>query len=292
MNQVTRLQRSPKQFRALTGITPEKFDGLFTQIVPLYKEANTKRLSGRKRQRKIGAGRKFQIPLCDRLLMLLIYYRTYVSHEFIGFLFRVDDSTVCRQLRVLEPLLAGIFRIPERKVILTKDEIIEIFFDGTEQPINRPKNGKKQRDSYSGKKKRHTIKHQVVTVRKKKKPGLGKKKRKVRIVAVSKSFHGKVHDKKIYENARVMKPPGMKGKGDTGYLGTCLQIPHKKSKGKGLTKRQKKHNQRFSSVRVSVEHAIGKMKIWRIAKDKYRNKLSKHSLMFKNIAGLQNMMFA
>lgn len=137
MNQAKRLLKSPKQFRALAGITPEKFEWLFKQVIVLYEEANHKRLSKRKRKRKIGGGRKFRTPLMDRLLMLLIYYRTYVSHEFIGFLFQIDDSTVSRQMRVIEPLLAGIFRIPEKKVELSKDEIMQIFFDGTEQPINR-----------------------------------------------------------------------------------------------------------------------------------------------------------
>lgn len=64
------------------------------------------------------------------------------------------------------------------------DEILKLFFDGTEQPTNRPKKG--QRKWYSGKKKRHTIKHQVAVVRKKKKTGRGRQKRKVRIAAVSK----------------------------------------------------------------------------------------------------------
>lgn len=296
MPQYERLLKNPKQFRALTGITPEKFEWLFKQIIPLYEEANRKRLSKKERKRAIGAGRKFQTVLADRLLMTLIYYRTYISHKFVGFLFQIDDSTVSRQIRVIEPLLAGIFRIPEKKVELTEDEIARIFFDGTEQPINRPKNKKKQKDNYSGKKKRHTIKHQVTTAKKKKKPGPGKgkskKKRKVRITSVSKSFPGKVHDKKIYDQVKVKKPPGSKGIGDTGYLGTDLTTPHKKPKGRKLTKRQKKYNRNLSSDRVNVEHGIGKMKIWRIAKDKYRNKLNKHTLMFKNVAGLQNMMFA
>jgi hypothetical protein len=32
--------------------------------------------------------------------MLLIYYRTYVSHAFLGFLFGLDDSAVGRNIRV------------------------------------------------------------------------------------------------------------------------------------------------------------------------------------------------
>ena len=96
--------------------------------------------------------------------MLLIYYRTYVTHAFLGFLFGIDDSAVGRNINPLQPLLAGIFRIPERRVELDpEDEIRELFFDATERPTRRPDRG--QREFYSGKKKRHTIKTQVVVVR-------------------------------------------------------------------------------------------------------------------------------
>ena len=101
----------------------------------------------------------------------------------------------------LEPLLAGIFRIPERKVELQPDEIQEAFFDATERPTRRPK--KRQRRYYSGKKKRHTLKNQVVVVRKRKKAGRRKagqqQKRRLRVAAVSPTAPGKVHDKKVYD---------------------------------------------------------------------------------------------
>jgi len=41
-----------------------------------------------------------------------------------------------------------------------------------------------------------------------------------------------------------------------------------------------------------VEHGIGKMKVWRIAAERYRNPRRCHTLMMKNIAGLHNLMFA
>ena len=52
--------------------------------------------------------------------MLLIDYRTYTTHAFLGFLFGVDDSAVGRNINPLQPLLAGIFRIPERRVKLER----------------------------------------------------------------------------------------------------------------------------------------------------------------------------
>jgi hypothetical protein len=222
--------------------------------------------------------------------MLLIYYRTYVTHAFLGFLFGLDDSAVGRNINPLQPLLAGIFRIPERRVDLTEDEIREFFFDATERPTRRPKRG--QREFYSGKKKRHTIKTQVVVVRRCKPPGPGVKPRRLRIAAVSESCPGTTHDKRIYDAARVVAPPDARRTGDTAYLGTGLVTPARKPRGGELTARQKAGNRRVSRRRVAAEHAIGKMKVWRIATERYRNPVSRHTLIMKNVAGLHNLMFA
>ena len=171
---------------------------------------------------------------------------------------------------------------------IEEDEFMTLFFDGTEQEIERPQ--KKQKIHYSGKKKRHTIKHQIVVIRKKKKLGHGKQKRKLRIAAVSKSFTGRIHDKQMYVRTKVQKSRGTKGVGDSGYQGTDLEVPHKKPRGKQLTKKQSNRN--HSSNRVCVEHGIGKMKIWRIIKDTFRNQTGSHTLIMKNVAGLHNLMFA
>ena len=60
--------------------------------------------------------------------MLLMYYRTYTTHAFLGFLFGIDDSAVGRNINPLQPLLAGIFRIPERKVRMGPEDLREPFF--------------------------------------------------------------------------------------------------------------------------------------------------------------------
>lgn len=288
MTYTTRLRNNPATFRRLTGITPEKFDEVMEQIEPRYEVWNANRLGRKGRKREIGGGRKFSLELEDRFLLLLLYYRTYVTYAFLGFLFGIHESSPGRLFKPLEPLLADIFRIPERRIVMDENEIMAAFFDGTEQPTNRPK--RRQRKWYSGKKKRHTIKHQVVVVKKRKKNGHGK--RKLRIAAVSKAFTGKTHDKRMYGETRAHAPPGVAGKGDLGFLGTSLVVPIKKPKGKDLTEEQKVSNQRHSSQRIVAEHGIGKMKIWRICRDQFRGQRKDHTLMFKNIAGFHNLMFA
>jgi len=285
--QCARLRRQSVTFRRLTGVSVEKFDQLLLQLEPIYAQSEVKRLNRRQatapRQRAIGGGRNFDLPLCDRLLALLMYYRFYTSHAFVGFVFHVDARTIGRTIKGLEPLLAQIFRIPERKLKLSeqdKEEIEQLFFDATEQPTQRPKNKGEQKRHYSGKKKRHTLKHQAVTDQ------------KGRIRAVSRAYPGRVHDKKVYDREQVDAPPDVERKGDSGYQGSDLHTPYKKPRGGTLSDEQKAHNRQHASERIEIEHSFGHMKIWAIVAHRYRNARSRHTLIFKNVAGLHNLMFA
>jgi len=290
MSHTQRLRRSPRAFRQLTGITPLVFDKLLADLTPRYEQADARRKDRPGRRRRPGAGRKHALDLADRLLMLLIYYRTYTTHAFLGFLFGVDDSAVGRNINPLQPLLAGIFRIPERRIRLDPEEMRELFFDATERPTRRPTEG--QRAFYSGKKRRHTIKNQVVTARRTKPPGPGRKPRRLRIAAVSESFPGSVHDKKVYDRARAVSPPDARRTGGTAYLGTSVETPARKPRGGELTAAQVRRDRAVSRRRIVAEHGIGKMKVWRIVSERYRNPVRCHTLIMKNVAGLHNLMYA
>jgi hypothetical protein len=263
---------------------------LLADLTPRYEHAEAKRKHRPDRRRRPGAGRKHALPLADRLLMLLIYYRTYTTHAFLGFLFGVDDSAVGRNINPLQPLLAGLFRIPERRIKLDPEEIRELSFDATERPTCRPTTG--QREFYSGQKKRHTIKDPIVTARRTKPPGPGKKPQRLRIAAVSESFPGGVHDKKIYDRPRSVAPPDARRTGDTADIGTPLETPVRRPRGGQLTAGQKEKDRKVSRRRIVAEHGIGKMKAWRIAAERYRNPGRRHTLIMKNVAGLHNLMYA
>lgn len=281
------LKKSPQIFRRLTGIGPDEFASLLAKLTPIYEEWNDERLSKKTRHRKVGAGGKFHLDLEGRLLMLLIYYRCYITHAFLGFLFQIDDSNVGRNINPLMPLLARIFKIPEKRIEVNREEIEVLFFDATEQRVQRPQSNPKQ--SYSGKKKAHTRKVQVVVSKRKDSTATTKTK----IEAVSKSFPGNVHDKKVYDESRMRTPQEVRKRADSGYQGAvAMEVPHKKPGKKELTSEQKEENRLHSSDRICVEHGIGKMKIWRIVSDQFRNPSSIHGLIFKNIAGLSNLMFA
>lgn len=96
-----------------------------------------------------------------------------------------------------------------------------------------------------------------------------------RILWLSKTYYGSVHDKKICDLQPLILPLGIFVYQDTGFMGYSPQnvttmMPTKKPKGKELTKEQKQQNKEISSVRIAVEHAIGGVKRWRIVKETFR----------------------
>lgn len=186
MLNLKKLYKKPQVFQRLIGLTSNQFQNLAIRIEPLFKESELKRKKTVNRQRKVGGGRKQMLSLEQGLFMLLLYYRTYISHVFLGMLVNMDDSNVCRYFRRIQPLLAKTFRIPERKIKLTENEVLELIVDATEQDSQKRKGS-----GYSGKKKRNTIKTQVIVNN----DGI--------IKSVSKSIPGNIHDKRLYDNTKA-----------------------------------------------------------------------------------------
>lgn len=277
------LRRQPGTFRSVCGLSVEKFDELYARFQPVREATRKRRLTKRPRQRAFGGGRRAGLAPEDQLLLALVYYRHYTPHRFLEFLFGLDHTNVGRTIRAVTPVLNGLFRVSEHRADpgegLNGEELSELFFDATEQPIQRPSGDGEQKRFYSGKKKRHTIKHQVVVDRR------GK------VLSVSPAHPGKVHDKKVYDRSRVLSPPGTSRKGDLAYLGTSLLIPHKKPRGGSLTDGQREENRRHASERIVVEHAIGKMKVFKVVSERFRNPRKTHTAIFKNVAGLYNLLY-
>ena len=81
-----------------------------------------RRLSNRKdsRERSIGAGRRFKLNAKNRFLMLLEYYRLYIIYTVAGFLFGLDQGSVCRDIQKIGPLVRKCVPIPQNMHKLTK----------------------------------------------------------------------------------------------------------------------------------------------------------------------------
>jgi Helix-turn-helix of DDE superfamily endonuclease len=84
-----RLRRSVS-FRRLTGVSVTTFDQMLKQLRGPWEQAQ---------RRKRKSGRPWEIGgLEEHLIALLLYYRCYVTQEFIGFFYQVDRSVICRAI--------------------------------------------------------------------------------------------------------------------------------------------------------------------------------------------------
>jgi len=257
-------------FRRLFGINPVEFEELLAISSSLWEKevvGNYKR-----------PGRFPQLTLREMILLLLLYYRHYITQEFVGMLFNHHKANVCRIIQKLEPVLLKVMKLPERDG-LSEEEVHNLILDATDNQIERPK--RNQEKYYSGKKKRHTIKTEIRVTK------------RGRIIGVSETVPGTVHDFKLLENGEEI-PQGVWALGDSGYEGIKninekSKIPHKKPKGKELTKSQKEENAALSKVRVIVENIIGDIKTFRIMSYRYRNKRIRFNEKFRIIAGIVNV---
>ena len=171
-----RLSRKPLLFKSFTGLTVKEFDDIYDkEISKRYGKHEIRRLSKRKnkRERSIGAGRHFKLDVKNRFLMLLVYCRLYITYTLAGFLFDLDQSNICRDIQKIEPLVRKCVPIPQKMHKITKrlrtPEDVEQYFPGfiafvdcTEQQIPRPENKRRRKTYYSGKRKRHTVKTQLM----------------------------------------------------------------------------------------------------------------------------------
>lgn len=93
---------------------------------------------------------------------------------------------------------------------------------------------------------------------------------------MSATYAGRVHDKRIADEAGYHLPEGSVLAQDSGFQGftlpgvTILQ-PKKKPRNDTLTPEEKAENQWISHIRVLVEHSIGGVKVYRIVHDVIRH---------------------
>ncbi len=97
----------------------------------------------------------------------------------------------------------------------------------------------------------------------------------------------------MFKESKTHLHPEVTLKADSGYQGIGKlhkksELPHKGSKKRPLTPEQKAYNRSVSSERVLAEHVIGKLKIFRILAERYRNRRKRFGLRVNLIAGIVN----
>ena len=272
--------------RALVGLPPAALGELLLAALPeIARRRQQEQADKPTRRRKVGGGRKRLLKPYQEVLLTLIYLRHNVAFCVVGQMFAVSadvaENTFHEILAVLRDVCpANRYEAEKRwtkKAPSWKPEAMDrVIVDSFETPVPRPSIEPKQRRLYSGKKKDHTLKTQVVTDA------------KGEIPAIAPGHPGPLSDKRLYEqsNASTQFPNAHK-EGDKAYVGISgMQTPQKKPRKAELTDAQKAANRQFSSGRVHVEHGIRRIKAFRIVRDEYRLDTGLFSRVANSVVGL------
>lgn len=292
------------------GLKIEQLNKLVEQLVPHWNNAEKARKSKISRKRKIGAGHPYKYQtLREKVIIVLLYYKLYLTQEFLGTIVDLDQANVCRLLKKLLPLIEKaadpelasyleeakqVYEAMEKvnnwgSFLQRNPDLRDVSTDATEQACHRSKDYETQKQHYSGKKKNHTLKTQISV------SSSG------RILDVSKTYPGSVHDKTVIDKEETIKKFPQKTclRFDSGYQGIkdnnpdhYIVLPTKKPKGKELSSLAKQHNRTNSKRRVISEHVYSRIKKFRVLGNLYRGSLESYNQIFRSIASILNFKLA
>ncbi|WP_180108062.1 transposase family protein [Acinetobacter sp. YH12085] len=141
---------------------------------------------------------------------------------------------------------------------------------------------KKQKKSYSGKKKTHTFKVQAI---------IHYKTQQILSLCTDR---GMVHDFELFNRNLKQIPSGAFILADKGYQGIYAVnpnslLPLKAKRRCKLEPELKIYNQAINKRRIGIEHVFGSLKTFKILAERYRNRGKRLGLRFNLIAGIYNL---
>lgn len=288
--------RNQRQLKSLIGLSREEFDKLLKAFsVCLEETKNNKYRKNRKnRKRRPGGGRTGSLGTPENKLFFILYYlKNYPTFDVLGFIFDINPSKAHENVKKLIPVLKKAqkaLRILPKQHFKNADEFSQVVentkniaIDATEREHFRHQNNRQQRQHFSGKKRRHTVKNTVIADCSRE-----------GIFFVGKTKPGSRHDYTLlkqefdphedwFESVTAAVDLGYQGIKKDYLSPKNILIPHKKPRkskcnpAPSLTTKQKKENKLISRIRIAVEHAIGGMKIFHILTIKFRNRLKNFS---------------
>lgn len=275
MLNINRALRNDRLMRAVIGMGKKEFLKLIIKFTPIVQRRTYKK----NRRRKPGAGRSHTLETAEqKLFYILFYMKCYPTFDVASLFFDVDKSQTKRWVdnlrKKLEKTLENVMVLPARKINSVQEflerfpAVKELLIDGTERPVQRPKDKQKQKERYSGKKKKHTQKNIVAANRKKE------------ILFLSSTRGGQVHDYTLLKESQLPEhiPEKIKNYLDLGFKGIHkdyplnIHMPFRKPRTRELTEKQKKYNKKTSGFRVRVENALAGVKRFRCITDLCRTK--------------------
>jgi len=280
------IHKYPHRTKQILGISYDQFLLLIKQAEVRHKELQAQREKKKVPINAIGGGRKPKLTMAEEICLSLFYLRQIPTFEILGMHFDISkteaNDTFHYWLKVLRLVLPSSLleqvESQESDYAIVQELLMEfeLIVDSYEQPRERPTDKKEQQEYFSGKKKNHTLKSQVVS--------LPNAKDIVDIVVGAK---GPTSDISLFRSQQQKFAPLQSFKGDKGYQGgKNISTPHKKPHGRELTDEQKAENKAFSSNRIFIEHIIRLLKIFRIASERFRLHSQVYERIILTVCGL------
>ncbi len=266
--------RRRRECASLTGVAADRFEDMVRRLRPIWERdvVGAKAKDGR----PWGVG-----GLEDHLLVLLILYRCHLTQDVLGCLYGVDKSAISRSKGRVERIAAKVLGV-SRRILVSAEEAQALIVDCTEQPVQRPR--RKQRCYYSGKRRRHTLKAELVATH---------HEGRTRIAAIPPPAPGRTHDLTLRRRGPPM-PAGCRVYADSAYQGytrehPATEIPYKRPPGGRLAKDEREYNRALPSFRVRIEHVFARLKSFRILRDVFRYPRATYHATIRIVAGILNL---
>ncbi|QFS46541.1 transposase family protein [Nostoc sphaeroides] len=264
------IQKYPLRAKQILGINYEQFQSLLKAAAEKHLKMKKENEKQKVRINSPGGGRKELLSTSEQICLCLFYLRQIPTFEILGMLFSVSKSEANATFHYWRKILREILPCSlleqvgdqEGDLIIVQEILtsFKLLVDSVEQPIDRPSDNEEQKKFFSGKKKQHTLKSQVV--------GLPEAKD---IVDIEVGFPGPTADINLFRQQQTKFDEGQEFEGDKGYQGgNNITTPHKKKRNQKLSDQQKEENKVLSSKRIFVEHLIRMIKIFQIASQRFR----------------------
>jgi hypothetical protein len=280
------IQKYPHRTKQILGISYEQLQSLLNSALNRQQEIRDKQESQKVRINAPGGGRPEKLLISEQVCLCVFYLRQMPTFEVLGMLFGISktqaNDTFHYWISILRDILPSslLEQVSDNESdLLFVQEILTNFrllVDSLEQPIYRPSDQKEQQKYFSGKKKQHTLKSQMI--------GLPEGKD---IVEVEVGNPGPIADIKLFRKSQINFDKSQPFSGDKSYQGgDNITTPHKRKPKRELTQQQKNENKALSSNRIFIEHLIRLLKIFRIARERFRLKFDTYEQIILTVCGL------
>jgi len=168
------LEKNPQSVKRLIGIDLSQLEKLLAQAELVYNQKSQQLEAQKTRIIKKGGGRKIKLSTKEQILLTLIYLRHAVTFQLVGIQFGISESAAHyifhRWLPIIIEVLPASLLEQVKKSESDTEFILEILaqlqliVDSCEQVRERPSDYQAQKKFYSGKKKNHTMKNQLIVL--------------------------------------------------------------------------------------------------------------------------------